>query len=169
MADEMPGRPTGSIPGVAYWRKKPVIVSAIQWTGSNLADVLTFTGYAYFGAVPPEDRAGDPDMTAEVYDELHGTWVHVYDGQWIIRGIQGELYPCAADVFAATYEPAGEPLSDAQCDRLRQMADDHGNALIAVRRALWLAEGCTDGNAEIVAAAWEALKVLSGEEEASDG
>jgi hypothetical protein len=88
------------------WRKKPVEVSAIQWTGANLAEVQAFTGPGYFGAVPPEDRDEDPDMTAEVYDKLHSTWVHVYDGQWIIRGVQGELYPCAEDVFAATYEPA---------------------------------------------------------------
>jgi hypothetical protein len=27
-------------------------------------------------------------------------------GDWIIRGVQGELYPCKADIFAATYEPA---------------------------------------------------------------
>ena len=30
-------------------------------------------------------------------------------GDWIIRGIQGEFYPCKPDIFAATYEPAGEP------------------------------------------------------------
>lgn len=89
----------------ARFRKKPVTIEAIQWTGSNLDAVLDFTGPAYFGAVPPEDRDPDPDQTGEVYDKLHGTWVHVYDGQWIIRGVQGELYPCAADVFAATYDP----------------------------------------------------------------
>ena len=150
------------------------VISAIQWTGANEAEVQAFTESAYFEAVPPEDRDPDPDMTGQVYDKLHGTWVHVYDGQWIIRGIQGELYPCAADVFAATYEPAGEPLSDAQCDRLRQMADDHGNAVQAVRDALDFAAtqarttspGSYEG-AQIIDAARGALKVLSGEEEVS--
>ena len=88
----------------ARFRKKPVEIEAIQWTGNNLADVQAFTGPAHFGAVPPEDRDPDPDMTAEVYDKLHSTWVHVYDGQWIIRGVKGELYPVAADVFAETYD-----------------------------------------------------------------
>lgn len=92
---------------VTRWRKKPVEVEAIQWTGENLADVQAFTGSALFGAVAPEDRSEDPDMTAEVFDKLHSTWVHVYDGQWIIKGIQGEFYPIAADVLAATYDPAG--------------------------------------------------------------
>jgi hypothetical protein len=90
------------------YRKKPVIIEAIQWTGANLAAVQDFAGHGFFGAVDPEDRAEDPDRTAEVYDRLHGTWVGVYDGQWVIRGIQGELYPCADDVFAETYEPAPE-------------------------------------------------------------
>lgn len=42
--------------------------------------------------------------TAVVYDELHGTWVNVATGDWIIRGVQGEFYPCKPDVFADTYE-----------------------------------------------------------------
>jgi len=32
--------------------------------------------------------------------------MHASPGDWIIRGIQGELYPCKPDIFAATYEPA---------------------------------------------------------------
>lgn len=106
--EQQPDAP--ALPGVVRWRKRPVVVSAIQWTGANLAEVQAFTGGGDFDAVPHEDRSEDPDMTAEVFDKLHSTWVHVYDGQWIIRGVQGELYPIAADVLAATYEPAGEPL-----------------------------------------------------------
>jgi hypothetical protein len=99
-------KPDAPVPeGVTRWRKRPVVVDAIRWTGDNLAEVLEFAGGPYFGAVPPEDRTEDPDMTAEVFDKLHSTWVHVYDGQWIIRGVQGELYPIAADVLVATYEP----------------------------------------------------------------
>jgi hypothetical protein len=34
----------------------------------------------------------------------HGD-VHASPGDWIIRGVQGEFYPCKPDIFAATYEP----------------------------------------------------------------
>lgn len=95
------------------WRKRPVVIEAVQWTGSNLSEVEAFCDPGYFGAVAPEDRAEDPERTAEVYDRLHGTWVGVYDGQWVIRGVQGELYPIAPDVLAATYEPAESPQSPA--------------------------------------------------------
>lgn len=89
----------------ARWRKKPVEVEAVQWTGANLDEVQALTGSSDFCPVEPEDRGEGPDQTAEVYDKLHLTWVRVYDGQWIIKGVKGEFYPCADDVFRETYEP----------------------------------------------------------------
>lgn len=41
-----------------------------------------------------------------VYDRLHSGWILFEPGDWIIKGIKGEFYPCKADVFEATYEPA---------------------------------------------------------------
>lgn len=95
-------------------RKKPVEVDTIEWTGTNEADVQTFTGGpSHFYALDAEDRenSDDPEATATVYDKLHSTWVLVYTGQHIVRGVKGEYYPIAADVLAETYEPVngGEP------------------------------------------------------------
>ena len=39
-----------------------------------------------------------------MYDRLHSTWVLVYTGQHIVRGVKGEFYPIAEDVLAETYE-----------------------------------------------------------------
>lgn len=91
------------------FRKKPVVIEAVQWTGANLAEVRAFTGPANFYAVEVDDQRDDPDIRAEVWDKLHSTWVGVKDGQWVIRGVKGEFYPCDADVLAETYEPAGDP------------------------------------------------------------
>lgn len=87
-------------------RKKPVEVQAVQWTGANAYELHAFAGRDLFDVLGEQDRANcdDPAATAQVYDRLHSTWVLVYDGQWIIRGVKGEFYPCAADVFAETYE-----------------------------------------------------------------
>lgn len=87
------------------FRKKPVEVQAVQWLGDNAAELALFTSNL-FDVLDPEDRANcdDPEATAQVLDRLHSTWVLVYDGDWIIRGIQGEFYPCRRDVFEATYE-----------------------------------------------------------------
>lgn len=94
------------------FRKKPVVIEAVQWTGSNLEEVQALTGPANFYAVEADDRRDDPDITAEVWDKLHSTWVGVKDGQSVIRGVKGEFYPIDADVLAETYEPAGPQPQD---------------------------------------------------------
>lgn len=87
------------------FQKKPVEVEAIRWTGDNADELDKFTD-GRFNMLDREDRdnADDPDWTAQVFDDLHSTWVGVYTGQWIIRGVKGEFYPCAPEVLAETYE-----------------------------------------------------------------
>lgn len=90
-------------------RKKPVVVDTIQWTGDNEDEVQAFTiGATNFYALDPEDRENseDPEATATVFDNLHNTWVLVYTGQHIVRGVKREYYPIAEEVLADTYEPA---------------------------------------------------------------
>lgn len=91
---------------MGVFRKKPVEVEAFQWTGSNAEHIQALTGPDNFYALDEDDRANctDPDATATVYDKLHSTWMLVFDGQWIIKGIKGEFYACADDVFRETYE-----------------------------------------------------------------
>jgi len=95
--------------GVHMFRKKPITIAAVQWTGDNVAELVEFTRLK-FETINPLDRAEKPDVTAQVYDELHSTWVGVKTGQWVLRGVRGEFYPCDADVLAETYD---EVASDA--------------------------------------------------------
>lgn len=87
----------------AWFRKRPVNIQAIRFTGDNVAELEGFTG-GLFATVDPEDRNDDPEIVAEVFDVLHKTWVGVKLDQWIIRGVQGEFYPCDEQVFEQTYE-----------------------------------------------------------------
>lgn len=91
------------------FRKKPVVVQAVQWTGENLAEVLAFTGkhpkwdgwfasFEAYAAHVAADRAVFKIFTLEGVMEA-------VPGDWIIRGVQGEHYPCKPDIFAATYDP----------------------------------------------------------------
>lgn len=92
---------------VQQFRKRPVVIEAVRWNGDNVEEIKAFAGVRDNG----ESRFLLPDEITgvwehpHVYDELHDTWVTVYPGQWVIRGVQGEFYPCAQDVFAETYEP----------------------------------------------------------------
>lgn len=90
------------------FRKKPVEITAIRFDGTNHAEVAAFTTHCCFHPVEPADRTDDPDIVACVWDYLHGTWVGVKAGHWIVRGIRGEFYPIADDVLAETYEAVGD-------------------------------------------------------------
>jgi hypothetical protein len=84
------------------FRKRPVEIEARQ-----LADDADWPAIAaWCGATPHAHALGDlKDQLA--IPTLEGViWASV--GDWIIRGIKGEFYPCRADIFAATYEPADD-------------------------------------------------------------
>ena len=78
------------------FRKKPVVIEAVQWTG-DILDAETITN---FGADDPIGLQND-SLTVFTLEGL----MTASPGDWIIRGVQGELYPCKPDIFAATYEP----------------------------------------------------------------
>ncbi len=75
-----------------YYRKRPVIVEAMQYTGDNGCDIGLFVGYA--------DRNENNQF---VISTLEGTMLADV-GDFIIRGVQGEFYPCKPDIFEQTYE-----------------------------------------------------------------
>lgn len=86
---------------MSQYRKKPVVISAIQWTGDNLQAVDAFFGDAFNDWSIYED--GDPWEGSLSITTLEGDH-RAEPGDWIIRGIKGEFYPCKPDIFAATYE-----------------------------------------------------------------
>jgi len=84
------------------FRKKPVVIEAVRWTGANVDEVLGFI--LAKGSV----RRDGATSSVLFIDTLEGT-MRADAGDWIIRGIKGEFYPCKPDIFEATYEPAVAP------------------------------------------------------------
>jgi len=76
---------------VKKYRKKPIVIEAIQWLGYNLQAVNTFCPIAIFTKL---------DL---VIPTLEGNLM-VSVGDYIIKGIKGECYPCKSDIFEMTYE-----------------------------------------------------------------
>ena len=114
MTDPIPyHRPQGGV--VSLFRKKPVVIEAVRWTGDNLDAVQAFDPRAYEGWFDSDVRwnagSGAPMPPAYlIIPTLEGDHrAHV--GDWIIRGVEGEFYPCKPDIFAQTYEPAERPPS----------------------------------------------------------
>jgi len=75
------------------FRKKPVVIEAIQWNG-KLTTVEHL--HAEFSQV-----LGDDGLSIHTLEGVMRADV----GDWIIKGVKGEVYPCKPDIFAATYEP----------------------------------------------------------------
>lgn len=88
------------------FRKKPVVISAIQWDGSDeVADQVA-------DACPADRTVSVVGLGQYLEIEtLEGTMM-ADRGDWIIQGVQGELYPCKPDIFEATYEPANAVPAD---------------------------------------------------------
>lgn len=91
---------------VARFRKKPVVIEAVQFTDmdSYLAIVAWWRSWKTetLDASEKFEFRGGPKALMLV-STLEG-WMTASPGDWIIRGVQGELYPCKPDIFRETYE-----------------------------------------------------------------
>lgn len=119
------------------YRKKPLIIDAIKWTGGNMVEIADFAkGFAKFDEI----RQGDAENKIPAqYDlsiqTLEGT-MQASLGDYIIKGVNGEFYPCKPDIFEKTYEKADS-----------SSAMDFGDAIEvlkqggAIRRSGWNGKG----------------------------
>lgn len=81
------------------FRKKPVVIEAMQFDGHNYDEVAAWAGDKFKDIFSP---AGTLDLYIKT---LEGE-MHVSVNDWIIKGVKGEFYPCKPDIFEQTYERA---------------------------------------------------------------
>ena len=81
------------------YRKKPVVVEAVQWTKKNEDEVVAFlnTGTRHFCVEHP----------VIAICTLEGV-MYASPGDYIIKGVHGECYPCKPDIFHKTYEEVAD-------------------------------------------------------------
>ncbi len=90
---------------MSMYRKKPVVIEALQWDGS-------MDGYETIHARWPELE--DSGLTSHKDNRTIQSWSirtlegrHICSvGDYIIKGVKGEFYPCKPDIFKMTYEVA---------------------------------------------------------------
>ena len=75
------------------FRKKPVVIEAIQWDGTNTATILSWIDHTHA-------RVQEGYLVIPTLEGPH----MASQGDWIIKGIKEEFYPCKPDIFQATYE-----------------------------------------------------------------
>ena len=86
---------------VSKYRKRPIVIEAIKWTGANIDEIESFAGYnniIFALGVCSED--GVSELYIKTLEGNHKAII----GDFIIKGIAGEFYPCKSDIFLKTYE-----------------------------------------------------------------
>lgn len=92
------------------YRKKPVTIEAVALTRENVHDVANWCG----GRVVEEVKSSDPSdvyvaldiptLEGNMRGETFDTSFRYPHGDWVIKGVKGEFYPCKPDIFDSTYE-----------------------------------------------------------------
>jgi hypothetical protein len=115
------------------YKKKPVVIDAVQWTGENHREMFDFL----------TENAFDKDlmqMSAEHFYIDHskvegGLVIKTLEGEhlasigdFIIRGVKGEYYPCKPDIFEQTYEQFEEGPVKSEMDWLKEFG--HGTTTV---------------------------------------
>lgn len=82
---------------MAKYVKRPIPINAVQWTGYNKAEIIEFT----------QNRCRfTSNKISIIIPTLEGD-MGAMNGDYIIRGVDGEFYPCRRDIFEKTYEKIG--------------------------------------------------------------
>lgn len=80
---------------MAKYRKKPVIIEAIKWDGSNILEIREFA----YPCVRYQKHLFIETLEGRMRADI---------GDYIIKGVNGEFYPCKPDVFEKTYEKVAD-------------------------------------------------------------
>lgn len=82
-----------------FFKKKPVVIEARQYNGTAPSANGIIGWLAPYGALAAHNEHGTFGIST-----LEGVMT-VSSGDWVIRGVKNEFYPCRNDIFVATYEP----------------------------------------------------------------
>ena len=88
---------------IMKYRKKPVVIKAVQWTGTNREEIRTFCTHGAFFVPTRQDTEGRSTEWSLLIDSLEGI-MYAEIGDYIIKGVNDEFYPCKPNVFEKTYE-----------------------------------------------------------------
>lgn len=80
------------------YRKKPVVIDAIKWNGNNIKQIKEL-----IASSSPSERLLKQEGNILIIKTLEGDMIASLN-DYIIKGVQGEFYPCKPDIFEQTYE-----------------------------------------------------------------
>ena len=110
---------------IKQYRRKPLLVTAVQWTGDNLMEVIAFTknqSVEEFKATLDEKEWNSYETLIREHGQsvLIAPDVFAHLNDYIIRGIDKELHPCGPDVFEKSYSLIG---NESGCKKITLLGD----------------------------------------------
>lgn len=88
---------------MAKYRKKPVIIEAVQYDGKNDWELSQWSKGVVYSSPVLEPTENNPTGSYLQIKTLEGVMTAIV-GDFVIKGINGEFYPCKEDIFWKTYE-----------------------------------------------------------------
>jgi hypothetical protein len=85
------------------FRKKPVVIEAARYDGNNGWRINDWSGGRCVDSPVLDPSVDNPSGAYLQIPTLEGVMIAT-PGDWIIKGVKGEFYPCKPDIFKATYE-----------------------------------------------------------------
>ncbi len=89
---------------MAKYRKKPIVIEAVQLRWDNWNEMCDFAGVGKLEDGKPEGEMYKDGITMMLNIPTLEGIMTAMEGDFIVRGIQGELYPVKSDIFEQTYE-----------------------------------------------------------------
>ena len=88
---------------IAKYRKKPVVIEAVQYTGDNISEIFEWmnTVNACVAYIDPDEDNSLVIITLEGEMQCRPGW-------YVLRGVRNEFYPCDPEIFIETYEKVDE-------------------------------------------------------------
>lgn len=102
----------------SLYRKKPVVIEARRWEPASLLQAGAVVGWLKSHGADFRHPSGQGGTTTLAIRTLEGEMT-ANPGDWIIRGVQGEFYPCKSDIFEATYEKVADDAGPAEVPEVR--------------------------------------------------
>ena len=118
---------------------KPIEIEAMKFDGKTFDDIRNWSkthttpnGHTHYNFDEASNWVMEGEgIVAVVWDYLHKTWVGVRAGDYIIKGMKGEFYPCDPEVFEAKYEPVNDIVGVITAEQINQSI---GNSIQQSRR-----------------------------------
>lgn len=87
---------------IKKYKKKPLVIDAIKWNGMNTMEIINFVGLDNLDTTQILEK----ELVINTLEDGHDNRIkHVASvGDYIIKGIRGEFYPCKAGIFEETYD-----------------------------------------------------------------